>query len=94
VLPEQDLTISVLTNAIDGLAHPWLDGVVHILKRFSGTRRSLARDAGLDRPLVDDLERQRPRALRRQGAGPARQSDALFEAPDLGRFLDAWRDRR
>jgi D-alanyl-D-alanine carboxypeptidase len=35
VLPQQGLTISVLTNAIDGLAHPWLDGIVHILKRFS-----------------------------------------------------------
>jgi D-alanyl-D-alanine carboxypeptidase len=35
VLPQQDLTICVLTNAIDGLAHSWLDGVVHILKRFS-----------------------------------------------------------
>lgn len=35
ILPEQDLTVSVLTNAIDGLAHPWLDGVVHILKAFS-----------------------------------------------------------
>ncbi len=34
-LPGQDLTVSVLTNAIDGLAHPWLDGVVHILKAFS-----------------------------------------------------------
>lgn len=34
VFPEQDLTVSVLTNAIDGLAHPWLDGVVHILQRF------------------------------------------------------------
>ncbi|WP_332682334.1 serine hydrolase domain-containing protein [Bosea sp. (in: a-proteobacteria)] len=35
ILPEQDLTVSVLTNAIDGLAHPWLDGVVHILRTFS-----------------------------------------------------------
>ncbi|UZF94212.1 serine hydrolase domain-containing protein [Bosea sp. NBC_00550] len=35
VFPEQDLTISVLTNAIDGLAHPWLDGVAHILKTFA-----------------------------------------------------------
>lgn len=34
VFPEQDLTVSVLTNAIDGLAHPWLDGVVQILSRF------------------------------------------------------------
>ena len=35
VFPEQDLTVSVLTNAIDGLAHPWLDGVAHILKTFA-----------------------------------------------------------
>lgn len=35
VLPKQDLTISVLTNAIDGLAHAWLDGIALILKRFS-----------------------------------------------------------
>ncbi|MGF7052514.1 CubicO group peptidase (beta-lactamase class C family) [Bosea sp. OAE752] len=35
VFPAQNLTVSVLTNAIDGLAHPWLDGVVHILKTFS-----------------------------------------------------------
>jgi D-alanyl-D-alanine carboxypeptidase len=34
VLPKQDLTISVLTNAIDGLAHPWLDGIIGILKSF------------------------------------------------------------
>jgi D-alanyl-D-alanine carboxypeptidase len=31
----QDLTVSVLTNAADGLAHPWLDGAVHILRRFA-----------------------------------------------------------
>jgi len=31
-LPAQDLTVSVLTNSADGLAHPWLDGVVHILR--------------------------------------------------------------
>lgn len=35
VFPEQDLTVAVLTNAIDGLAHPWLDGVAHILKTFA-----------------------------------------------------------
>lgn len=34
VLPKQDLTITVLTNAIDGLAHPWLDGIIEILKAF------------------------------------------------------------
>jgi len=35
IIPKQGLTISVLTNAIDGLAHPWLDGVAHILKVFA-----------------------------------------------------------
>lgn len=34
VLPRQDLTVTVLTNAIDGLAHPWLDGIIEILKVF------------------------------------------------------------
>ncbi len=27
--------MSVLTNASDGFAHPWLDGILHILKAFS-----------------------------------------------------------
>src|SRR6266849_1154871 len=31
----QDLTVSMLTNAADGLAHPWLDGTVQILRRFA-----------------------------------------------------------
>jgi hypothetical protein len=32
--PAQELTVSVLTNAIDGWAGPWLDGVTHILQSF------------------------------------------------------------
>jgi CubicO group peptidase (beta-lactamase class C family) len=35
VLPAQDLAISVLTNAVDGFAHPWLDGIIHILQAFA-----------------------------------------------------------
>jgi CubicO group peptidase (beta-lactamase class C family) len=35
VLPGRDLAISVLTNAADGFAHPWLEGVVHILRCFA-----------------------------------------------------------
>jgi CubicO group peptidase (beta-lactamase class C family) len=31
----QDLAVSVLTNAADGLAHPWFDGAVRILRRFA-----------------------------------------------------------
>ena len=35
VYPAQDLTVCVLTNAIDGWAHPWLDGIVNILQAFA-----------------------------------------------------------
>ena len=35
VLPEEDLAISVLTNAVDGFAHPWLEGAVQILRAFA-----------------------------------------------------------
>jgi CubicO group peptidase (beta-lactamase class C family) len=35
MLPGQDLTISLLTNAADGLAHAWVDGTVQILRRFA-----------------------------------------------------------
>jgi D-alanyl-D-alanine carboxypeptidase len=41
VLPREELAISVLTNSIDGLAHPWLEGAMHILRVFAreGGRR-------------------------------------------------------
>jgi len=32
VLPDQDIAISVLTNAVDGLANVWLESLIHILK--------------------------------------------------------------
>jgi CubicO group peptidase (beta-lactamase class C family) len=35
VLPERGLTLSVLINAVDGPAHPWLDGIMHILQAFA-----------------------------------------------------------
>jgi D-alanyl-D-alanine carboxypeptidase len=35
VLPGQELALSVLTNAVDGHAHPWLEGCVHILRAFA-----------------------------------------------------------
>ena len=35
VFPAQELTVSVLTNSIDGWAGPWLDGVTHILQGFA-----------------------------------------------------------
>jgi hypothetical protein len=33
--PEQDLTVVVLTNAIDGWAGPWLNGITNILQTFA-----------------------------------------------------------
>jgi CubicO group peptidase (beta-lactamase class C family) len=34
-LPDRALTVSLLTNAADGPAGPWLDGVIHILASFA-----------------------------------------------------------
>lgn len=34
-IPDQELTVSVLTNAIDGWAHPWVDGAINIMQAFS-----------------------------------------------------------
>lgn len=34
-VPAHALTVSVLTNATDGSAQPWLDGALHILRSFS-----------------------------------------------------------
>jgi D-alanyl-D-alanine carboxypeptidase len=34
VVPEHDLSLSCLTNAVDGMSHLWLDGAMAILKRF------------------------------------------------------------
>jgi D-alanyl-D-alanine carboxypeptidase len=31
-VPSQELTLSVLTNAADGLSHVWLEGVLHLLR--------------------------------------------------------------
>jgi hypothetical protein len=34
-LPEQELAVSVLTNAADGSAHAWLDGALYILRGYA-----------------------------------------------------------
>ncbi len=97
VLPKQGLTISVLTNAIDGLAHPWLDGVGHILKRFAenGPPSETTRDwAGRWWTIwrANDLVPFSDKVL---CAGPA-QFEPFFDAPeiaiegtDLGRIVKA-----
>lgn len=49
VVPEQQLALSVLTNASDGLSHQWLEGALHILSRFASDgapARRLARWSG------------------------------------------------
>jgi hypothetical protein len=35
VLPREEVAIAVLTNSIDGLAHPWIEGAVHIVDAFA-----------------------------------------------------------
>ena len=35
VLPSQELSISVLTNSIDGWAGIWVDGIMHVLQAFA-----------------------------------------------------------
>jgi CubicO group peptidase (beta-lactamase class C family) len=45
-VPERRLTVSVLTNAVDGWAHPWLDGVLHILQVFARNGAPARRVAG------------------------------------------------
>jgi len=45
-VPAQGLAVSVLTNSVDGMAHPWLDGVLHILKAFAERGRPSRRAAG------------------------------------------------
>jgi CubicO group peptidase (beta-lactamase class C family) len=46
VYPAQGLTISVLTNAVDGWAHPWVDGIAFITQAFArnGTPERKVRD--------------------------------------------------
>jgi D-alanyl-D-alanine carboxypeptidase len=44
-VPSQGLTVSVLTNAADGLAHSWLDGVLHVLQAFAKHGASSQRSA-------------------------------------------------
>lgn len=41
-VPARELTVSVLTNAADGLSHTWLDGALHIL-RCAATRGTPSR---------------------------------------------------
>jgi len=35
VIPDQDLAVTVLTNAVDGPAQAWTDGIAHILRTFA-----------------------------------------------------------
>jgi CubicO group peptidase (beta-lactamase class C family) len=35
VIPDQEVTLSVLTNATDGLAGFWADGMIHVLRAFA-----------------------------------------------------------
>ena len=43
MLPGRDLSVSVLTNAVDGLANEWSDGVIRILRNFAARGAATAR---------------------------------------------------
>lgn len=43
VLPGRDLSVSILTNAVDGYAYLWADGVIEILHAFAKRGAPLAR---------------------------------------------------
>lgn len=97
ILPEQNLTISVLTNASDGLAHPWLDGVIHILKRFSELGAPSGTTQGWTGrwwtlwgatdlvPFADKVLCALPATFTPLLDAP----ELRIEAPDLGRFTRA-----
>ena len=53
VIPACDVTITILTNSIDGWAPFWIDGAMHILRAFADARRAEAARARLDRTLVE-----------------------------------------
>ncbi|AMJ60435.1 serine hydrolase domain-containing protein [Bosea sp. PAMC 26642] len=97
VLPKQDLTVSVLTNAIDGLAHPWLDGVLHILKRFSqdGAPSTATRDWSGRWWTIWRANDLVPFADKVTIANPAQfdpffeSSEIAIEGPDQGRIVRA-----
>ena len=67
VLPDHDVTVSVLTNSSDGLAHFWLDGTVHILRAFRDNGPPSRRVRGLDGALVEPVGGARPRSNGQQG---------------------------
>ena len=46
MLPGRDVTLAIVTNAIDGLANQWSDGAIHVLQTFArgGAPRARTRD--------------------------------------------------
>lgn len=46
LIPDQDITISILTNALDGLANVWFEGVIHILRVMHGLGAPTAQTQG------------------------------------------------
>jgi hypothetical protein len=57
VVPDRNLTLSVLTNASDALAWPWLDGMLHVARALAEKRKPHRGRPRLDRPLVERRRR-------------------------------------
>jgi D-alanyl-D-alanine carboxypeptidase len=84
-VPARQLVVSVCTNAADGLAHPWLDGALHILQGFARhgapTRRT-APWAGRWWSLWGAWDLL-PTATRVLVANPALQANPLTDASEI-----------
>ena len=68
VYPSQELAVCVLTNAIDGWAHLWVDGMREHPAGVRAQRRANSQDKRLERTLVDAVGCGRSRADGQQGA--------------------------
>jgi CubicO group peptidase (beta-lactamase class C family) len=97
VTPAKDLAVSVLTNAVDGPAEPWMDGALQILKRFeTGGATAAKRDGWAGRWWSSwgptDLVPVGARVLL---ASPAlanpffKVPEAEIERPDQARIVEA-----
>jgi hypothetical protein len=78
LLPEQNITISVLTNAVDGLAYGWLESVVHILKTIHDLGAPSPATANWRGRWWDPMGAVGPGAWRGQGSGCDAQPAVAF----------------
>ena len=85
-LVEPDVTVSVLTNAIDGWSPFWIESVFSILRAFERNGAPEPRVRDWTGPLDDRVARSRPRADGQQGRPcPARGAISVCECRRVAR---------